>query len=207
LGRAFPPQPGGRIRTYPQNLTLDLAFPDDDAADLFEVQGGLLVAGFVGAFQTDEAGQRGCVASFQPEGGVGGMVPALFPGVVVVGSIQDGVAEDALDLERVPALEDFPGLGLVSGIDPVGGFLDELADQCGDGLENGGAQQYFEIGDEGAAGLGGAEGGDQLLDFFVPGEVEGFGIRRFFLTAVLRSWRDVAETWAMCSSTSVLKRS
>ena len=84
------------------------------------------------------------------------------------------MAEDALDLDGLTAFAGFTGLGLVCGINLVCGFLKELADKIRSRFENGGAQQFFKIGDEVAAGLGGAECGDQLLDFFLAGEVEGF---------------------------------
>jgi hypothetical protein len=127
------------------------------------------------------------VSAFESEDFVGGMMAVFFAGVVVVGALQDGTAEHALDLERVAALADFSRCGLVAGIDFVGGFLEELADDLGRGFENGGAQQLLKVGDEGAAGLGGTEGGNQLLDFLLPGEVEVSGVRRFFLMPALRS--------------------
>jgi hypothetical protein len=65
-----------------------------------------------------------------------------------------------LDLKRLTPLADFSGLGLIGGIDLVSGLLEELADKISSRFKNGGAQQLFEISDKGAAGLGGAEGGD-----------------------------------------------
>ena len=206
-GRAFPAQPGGGGGSEPQHLALDLPFPDDDAADFLKMDGGFLIAGFVGALQADEAGKRGGVGAFQAEDGVGGMVSLLLAGVVVKVAPHEDAAENALDHQRVAALAHFSRLGLVGGIDPIGGLLEELADELGGGLENGGAQQFFQIGDEGADGLGGAEGGDQLFDFFFPGEGKVPGVRRFFLTPALRSCRDSSETSSRCSSTSCLKRS
>lgn len=102
------------------------------------------------------------------------MVALFLAGVIVIGALKGGVAEDALDLDGLTAFADFAGLGLVSGIDLVSGFLEKLADKIRGGFENGGAQQLFKIGDQDPAGLGAAEGGDQLLDFFLAGEVEGF---------------------------------
>jgi hypothetical protein len=206
-GRAFLPQPRGGIRPDPQDFALDLPFPDHNAADLFEMERGLLVAGFVGAFQADEPAQRGGVAAFQSEDLVRGMAALFFSGVVVIVAPQDGTAENALDLQRLTALADFSGLGLVGSVDLVGGFLEELSDEFGGGLEDGGAQQLLKVGDEIAGGLGGTEGADQLVDLLVPGEVEDRGVRRFFLTPALRSWRDCAETSATCPSRSALKRS
>ena len=84
----------------------------------------------------------------------------LLAGVVVVGAPQVGVAEDSLDLDGLAAFADFTGLGLVGGIDFVGGFLKKLADKIRSGFENGGAQQFFKIGDEVSTGLSGAKCGN-----------------------------------------------
>jgi hypothetical protein len=113
------------------------------------------------------------VAAFQTKGMVGGMVALLFAGVIVVGAPQGGVAEDSLDLDGLKALANFTGLGLVGGIDLLGSFLKKLADKISSGFENGGAQKFFQIGDEVSSRLGGAKCGNQFLDFFLAGEVEG----------------------------------
>jgi len=174
LGGAFLAQPFGDIRTDAQNFALDLALSHDNAPHFLQMKRGFLVAGLVGTFQADEPGQRGCVAAFQTEGLIGGMVALFLAGVVVIGAPQDRVPEDALDLDGLPTFTDFAGLGLVSGVDFVGGFLEELADKIRSGFENGVAQEFFQIGDVGTTGLGGAEGVDQLLDFLLAGEVEDF---------------------------------
>jgi hypothetical protein len=166
---------------------LDLPFSNDHAAYFLKMKRGFLVTGFVGTFQADETGERGSVAAFQSENFVGGMMAVFFAGVVVVGTPQGGATEHALDVNLVEPLADFSGFGLVGGINLVSSFLEELADEIRSGFEYGGAQQFFEISDKGATGLGGAEGGNQLLDFFVPGDVEGLIVRRFFLTSALRS--------------------
>lgn len=80
--------------------------------------------------------------------------------MVEVGAPQGGVTEDSLDLDRLTSFADFTGLGLVGGIDLVGGFLEKLADKIRSGFENGGAQQFFKIGDEVPTGLGRAECGN-----------------------------------------------
>jgi hypothetical protein len=166
---------------------LDLSFSNDHSAYFLEMKCGFLVAGFVGTFQADETGERGSVATFQSEDFVGGMMAVFFAGVVVVGTPQGGATEHALDVNLVTPLADFSGFGLVGGIDLVSSFLEELADEIRSGFEKGGAQQFFEISYKGATGLSGAEGGNQLLDFFVPGDVEGLVVGRFFLTSALRS--------------------
>ena len=84
------------------------------------------------------------------------------------------MSENPLDLDGLTAFADFARLGLVCGIDLVSGFLEKLSDKKCGGFENGGAQQLFEIGDEGATGFDATKGIDQLLDFFLAGEVEGF---------------------------------
>ena len=88
------------------------------------------------------------------------MVAAFFPRTIVVGALQSGAAEQALDLECLMPLADFSGLGLIGSIDLVGGFLEEWADKLRGSFENGGAQQFFEISNKEATGFGGAEGGD-----------------------------------------------
>lgn len=160
LRRAFLSQPLGGGRTYAQNFALDLPFSNDHAAGFLEMKRGFLVAGFIGAFQADEAGERGSVATFQAECFIGGMVAAFFSGMIVVGALQSGAAEHALDLELLTSLADFSGLGLIDGIDLVSGFLEELADKVRSRFKNGGAQQLFEIGDKCATRLRGTEGGD-----------------------------------------------
>ena len=187
MGRAFPALPSGGGRAHPQHFALDLALADDDAADFRKMKRGLLIAALVGTLQADEAGERGSVAAFEPEGFVGGMMAAFLARVVIVGAPQGGRTENTLDMKCVAALADFPGLGLVGGVDLVGGFLEELADDLGSRCENGGAQQFLKVRDEGAAGPGGAKGGNQPLDFLLPGEAEGFVVWRFFLTPALRS--------------------
>jgi len=174
LGGAFLAQPFCHIRTDAQDFALDLALSHDNAPHFLKMKRGFLVAGLVGTFQANEPGQRGSVAAFQAKGLIGGMVALFLAGVVVVGAPQDRVPEDALDLDGLPTFTDFAGLGLVSGVDFVGGFLEELADKIRSGFENGVAQEFFQIGDVGTTGLGGAEGVDQLLDFLLAGEVEDF---------------------------------
>ena len=95
--------------------------------------------------------------------------------------------------------------GMIGAVDPLGSLLEELSDELGGGFKNGGAQQFFQIGHDTAAGLGGAEGGNQLLDFFFLGKGIALGVRRFFLTPAFRSCRETSEIPATCSSTSFIK--
>lgn len=69
---------------------------------------------------------------------------------------------------------------MTGGVDLVGSFLEELADELGGGFENGDAQKFFEIGHNGTAGQGGAEGDGEFLDFFFLGEGVARGVWRFF---------------------------
>lgn len=135
------------------------------------------------------------------------MVPLLLAGMIVIVALQGEKAKNPLNFQWVAALADFAGFGLIGSIDPVGGLLEELADELGGGFENGGAEQFFQIGHDGSAGLGRAEGGNQLLDFFFLGKGVAPGVRRFFLTSALRSSRDFSETSFRCSSESFLKSS
>ena len=133
-----------------------------------------MVAGFVRAFEANETGECWGVSAFDAEGLIGGAVSLLFARVVVVGALKGGVAEDALDLDGLASFADFSGAWLVGGVDFIGGFLEKLADELGCGFEDGGTKEFFEFVNEVAAGLGGAEGGNQFLDFFLAGDVEGF---------------------------------
>ena len=139
------------------------------------------------------------------ENGVGGMMSLLLAGMIVIIAQQGEEAENALDFQRSTTLADFPRLGLVGAVDPLGSLLEELSDELGGGFKNGGAQQFFQIGHDTAAGLGGAEGGNQLLDFFFLGKGIALGVRRFFLTPAFRSCRETSEIPATCSSTSFIK--
>jgi hypothetical protein len=103
------------------------------------------------------------------------------------------------------SLADFSWLRFVGGVDLFGGFLKELADELCGGFENGGAQEFLKIGHDGTAGLGGAEGGYEFLDFLFLGEGIALGVWRFFLVSALRSCRDISETSLRCSSTSCWK--
>lgn len=205
LGWAFTARPLGGIFAHTQDFTLDLPLLHINAADFEQMKRGFLVAGLIGAFEAYEAGEGGGVVAFQPESFVGGMMALFFSGMVEVGAQQGGTAEDALDLKGLAAFPDFSGFGLVGVVDFVGGLLQKFPDEFGRGLENGGAKQFFEIRDESSARLGIAERCAQFLDFLLAGEVEGFVIRRFFLTLDLRSFLEISAISATCSSTNALK--
>ncbi len=117
-----------------------------------------------------------------------GEVTASFSGMVVVVTLQSEGTEHPLDLQRLTALAPFTRLGFVSGVDPVGGLLEQPADELVGGFENRGTHQNFQLGDTIAGGLAAGERGHQGLDFcfFGDGDVR---IGRFFLAPALRSRR------------------
>jgi len=105
---------------------------------------GFEIAGLVGAFQADQASQSGSIASLQAQSGIARVMAGLFAGVIVVIPLEFERAEEALDLERLAALADFPGLGLVLRINPVGRSLEQVADEGGGRFEEGGADEHFQ---------------------------------------------------------------
>ena len=58
--------------------------------------------------------------------------------------------------------------------------MEELADELGGGFENGSAEEFLQVRYDGAAGPGGAEGGNEFLDSVFLGEVVALGDGRFF---------------------------
>lgn len=116
------------------------------------------------------------------------MVALILAGVIVVIPLQREAAEDALHPDGVPALAHLSGFGLVAGIGPVRGFLEQPANQRIGGFENRRAHQDFQLGDALAVQLPGFKAGDQLLDFFFLSEEDGGRERLFFLAAAI-FWR------------------
>jgi len=78
------------------------------------------------------------------------------------------------------------------GVDPVGGLLEQPADQRIGGFENRRAHQHFQLGDGVSVQLPGFKTTDQLLDFGFLGE-EDFGRDGFFF--------EPARFWRVCSMT------
>ena len=72
-----------------------------------------------------------------------------------------------------------PRLRLIGGVNPVGGLLENLPDEFVGGLEDGGAQKWFQLGDMGAGWVLSVKSGDQSLDVGFLGERE-VGAGRFF---------------------------
>lgn len=131
----------------------------------------------IGPFQTDQLGQRRRIAHIQTQGGVGGMVALSLAGLIVVIPLQLEVAEEALHPDGFPALAPLSAFGLIAGIGPIRGFLQQPANQRIGGFEHRRAHQEFQLGDALAVQLPGFKPGDQLLDFFFPGE-EDRGLER-----------------------------
>jgi hypothetical protein len=94
--------------------------------------------------------------------------------MVVVIPLQLEAAKNPLNPNRFPALARLPGLGLVMGVDAVGGLLEQPTNQRVGGFENRRAHQDFQLGDGVSVQRFGFKTGDQLLDFFFLGQ-EDFG--------------------------------
>jgi hypothetical protein len=94
----------------------------------------------------------------------------LLARVVVVVALKIEGAEEALDLEGGPSLALLPGTGLVGGVQPVGGLLEEEADDAGGGLEDGRPKEDLQLLDGGAVGWGGGKAGDQVGDLGLLGK-------------------------------------
>ena len=151
---------------------VDLACADRDPAGLGQMQLGLLIAGFVGAFQTDQPRQRRAAAAFQSQGGVGRIMALLFAGMIIIVPGQREAAKQALDLDGFATLAPLPWPRLVAGIDLVGGRLEQIADHGIGRLEDRRAQQHLQLLDRSPCGRLGLKLSDQLLDFLLLGEEE-----------------------------------
>jgi hypothetical protein len=67
--------------------------------------------------------------------------------VIVVISLQLEAAKNPLNPNRFPALARLSGVGLVIGVDSVGGLLEQPADQRIGGFKNRRAHQDFQLRD------------------------------------------------------------
>ena len=108
---------------------LNLTGRDADAAGLGEVSFRLEVGLLVGAFQADELGQSRSVAAFQAQRGIGGVRALGLACVVIIRALQLKVAENPLHGDRLPALAQLPGFGLVGLVEALDGLLQQPADQ------------------------------------------------------------------------------
>ena len=133
-------------------------------------------------------------------------MPLLFACMVVVVALQCEGAKDAIDLEVSPPLVMLARLGLIGGVDAVGGSLQQESHQCIGRLVNRRAHQHFQLLDHHPVGLGRLKADHQLLDFLILGQEElGRGI--FFFEPASRSARVCAATSATYCPTKVWKRS
>jgi len=149
---------------------------------------GLLITGFIGSLQAYQPGQSRSVAALQSQRGIGRVMSLMLASMVVVIALEREGAKQAIDLETFPSLALLPRLGLVGGIDLVGGGLQQPSHQRVGRLEDGGAHQHFQLLDRQAVGLPGLEASHQLLDFLVLGQKD-LGRRVFFFEPASRSAR------------------
>lgn len=176
-GLAFLPAAGRHAHAL--HHALDLLGRDFDAAGFGEVFGGPLKARMVDGGQANQAGQRGGVAQFQPQGGIGRIVSLALAGGVIVITPEHKTAEHALGIEGRPALVMLTGFGLIAGVNAIVRLLQQEADQFGGGLEEGHPNQLLQLANPGTVGFLGSKTAHQLLDFRVLGEKD---LRRgFFL--------------------------
>ena len=97
--------------------------------------------------------------------------------------------EHAIDGQQGSPLALPARFGLVSGVEAVGGLLQQISRQLVGRLENGRADQHFQLLDGRTVGLGSLEASHQELDFLLLGEAdlegEFFGLGRdSFLTPI-----------------------
>ena len=173
-------------------------------AGLLQMPFGFQVGGLIGPFQTDQLGQRRRVAHFQTQGRVGRMVALILARVIVVVPLQLEGAKDALHPDGLPPLARLSGFGLVAGIGPVGGFLQQPANQRIGGFEHRRAHQDFQLGNALAVQLPGFKTSDQLLDFLFLGQEDGGAgaVRCPFFLAAAMFWRVSSMTKSAYSSVS-----
>ena len=134
MGLAFLPDFGAA--THSLNNPVNLPRRNADAAGLLQMPLRFLVGRLIGSFQTDELGQSGRITHLQAQRGVDRIVALILALVVIVISLQLEAAKNSLNPNRFAALARLSGLGLVLGVDSVGGLLEQPADQRIGGFEN-----------------------------------------------------------------------
>lgn len=125
----------------PLDDPLNLASLHPNATRLPQEVFGLYETGFIGPLQANEPGQGGRTAFLQSQGGIRRIKPRLLARMVIGIPHQFKDAKNPLYLHRHPALAHPARFGLASGIDPVGGLLEEHTRQFVGRLEDGGADQ------------------------------------------------------------------
>lgn len=90
---------------------------------------GLLVAGFVGALQTDQTHQARRVALLQPQSCIGGTMSLLFALMVVIVPRQRPRAEHSLGLNRLTPHPSLARAGLIALVHPIGRLLEHPTQQ------------------------------------------------------------------------------
>ena len=138
LGQGFeglPLLPGLGSGPAPLHQPLNLAGGHDDAAGFLQVLLGGGVAG-LSPGPARQTGQRRSVSALQSERGVGRIIPLLFAFVVVIVAIDRKVTKGAVDRDSHPAFALLPRFGLVGGVDPVGGVLQQVSHHLVDRIED-----------------------------------------------------------------------
>jgi len=200
VGLALLPDLGAA--THALDHSLNLPRRDGNAAGLRQMPLGLQVSRFIGSFQTDQLGQGRGVTDLQTQRRIDRIVTLILALVVVVIPLQLEAAKDALNADPFPALARLSGVGVVLGVDSVGGALEQPTHQGVGGFENRRAHQDFQLGDGVSLQLFGFKTGDQLLDFFFLGQ-EDFSRDGFFFLASAMFWRvsrmtKSAYCWVSC---------
>jgi len=141
LGLALLPDLGAA--THALDDPLNLPRRDGNAAGLLQMPLGFQVGRLIGSFQTYEFGQGRRITHLQTQRGVHRIVALILALVVVVIPLQLEAAKNPLNPNRFPALARLSGVGLVIGVDSVGGLLEQPADQRIGGFKNRRAHQDF----------------------------------------------------------------
>jgi len=188
LGNCLPPLPlVGRVADAVDDA-LDLAFVYLDATDLLQMLGGFLKTTFIASFQAEQSCQGRSVGDLQAEGGIGGIMSALFSGVVVVAAMKRKGSEDARNEQRNLALAHLAVFWNIGRLNAFDGLLEENPHELVGGFENGCSEKHFQIGHALTRGWIGLEIGDQTLNFGFLGEGD-FRVVRYFLSPSRRSCR------------------
>ncbi len=111
----------------------------------FQMFFGLLVTGFVGPFQAHQAGQRRRQAAGQAKRHIGWIMADVLDLVIVVIALQRDRSKNALHGDGDAALARKTRFGWIRRIDLIGQHLKQVLHQLTGVLEDGGAQEHFEV--------------------------------------------------------------